>query len=77
MFFPMEYPITKNNMNYAVVIVGNISILATVYWIASARHWFVRPKRTRKDPFQVPSVNITTSSTTKALTSSNASHRQL
>lgn len=77
MFFPMEYPVTKDNMNYAVVIVGGIAILATAYWIVSARHWFVGPKRTTKDPFQVSSVNITTSGTTKTLTSSNTIHRQL
>lgn len=46
MFFPSQYPVTKDNMNYAVVIIGGILILAAIYWIFSARHWFVGPKRT-------------------------------
>ncbi|CAF3696031.1 unnamed protein product [Rotaria sp. Silwood1] len=46
MFFPAEYPVTKDNMNYAVVIVGGVAFLAGAYWIISARHWFVGPKRT-------------------------------
>ncbi|CAF1350281.1 unnamed protein product, partial [Rotaria sp. Silwood1] len=37
MFFPAEYPVTKDNMNYAVVIIGGIAFLAGAYWIISAR----------------------------------------
>lgn len=46
MFFPAEYPVTKDNMNYAVVVIGGILLIAAVYWLVSARHWFVGPKRT-------------------------------
>ena len=46
MFFPAEYPVTKDNMNYAVVVIGGILSIAAVYWLVSARHWFVGPKRT-------------------------------
>lgn len=45
MLFPAEYPVTKDNMNYAVVIVGGILIIAGIYWVVSARHWFVGPIR--------------------------------
>ncbi|UJR16304.1 hypothetical protein I4U23_003210 [Adineta vaga] len=46
MFFPAEYPVTPDNMNYTIVIVTGIFVLATSYWLISARHWFVGPKRT-------------------------------
>ncbi|CAF1229978.1 unnamed protein product [Rotaria sp. Silwood1] len=78
MFFPAEYPVTKDNMNYAVVIVGGIAVFATVYWIVSARHWFVGPKRTTKNPFQLLPVYITsTSDTKKTLPSPGAIHSSL
>ena len=71
MFFPAEYPVTKDNMNYVVVIVGGLAILVTIYWIVSARHWFVGPKRITKDSFQISPVYITTNDTTETLPSSN------
>ncbi|CAF1002246.1 unnamed protein product [Adineta ricciae] len=46
MFFPTTYPVTADNMNYTVVIVAGIFVLAASYWLISARHWFVGPKRT-------------------------------
>ncbi|CAF3487519.1 unnamed protein product [Rotaria socialis] len=46
MFFPTEYPVTKDNMNYTIIVVGGVSFIAAMYWIFSARHWFVGPKRT-------------------------------
>lgn len=46
MFFPAEYPVTKDNMNYAVVVIGGILSIAAIYWLVSARHWFIGPKRT-------------------------------
>ena len=49
MFFPATYPVTKDNMNYAVVIIAGILSIAAIYWIVSARHWFVGPKRTDGD----------------------------
>ena len=49
MFFPANYPVTKDNMNYAVVIIAGILAIAAIYWIVSARHWFVGPKRTDGD----------------------------
>ena len=45
MFFPVSYPITKENMNYSIVIMGGILFIAAVYWVVSARHWFVGPIR--------------------------------
>ena len=46
MFFPTTYPVTADNMNYTVVIVAGIFVLAASYWLISARRWFVGPKRT-------------------------------
>lgn len=56
MFFPTEYPVTKDNMNYTIVIVGGVALIATIYWVVSARHRFVGPKRTDMDPTSLPSV---------------------
>ena len=58
MFFPAEYPVTKDNMNYAVVIIGGVVLFASVYWIVSARHWFVGPKRIDIDPTPLPLQQI-------------------
>jgi amino acid transporter len=60
MFFPAEYPVTKDNMNYAIVIIGGVALIASIYWIVSARHWFVGPKRIDIDPTPIPLQRITT-----------------
>jgi amino acid transporter len=60
MFFPGEYPVTKDNMNYAVVIIGGVLIIAAIYWLVSARHWFVGPKRTNADSKPLPPGYVTT-----------------
>ena len=49
MLFPSTYPVTKDNMNYAVVIIAGVLVIAAIYWFASARHWFVGPKRTDEE----------------------------
>ncbi|CAF1516919.1 unnamed protein product [Didymodactylos carnosus] len=36
---------TKDNMNWAIIVVAGVAVIATVYWLVSARHWFVGPKR--------------------------------
>lgn len=46
MFFPMKYPITIDNMNYAIVAFAGVLLLAGSYWFVAARHWFVGPRRT-------------------------------
>jgi amino acid transporter len=43
MFFPFDYPVTKTNMNYAIVIIGGVALIPLIYWIVSARHRFVGP----------------------------------
>ncbi|CAF4448973.1 unnamed protein product, partial [Adineta steineri] len=58
MFFPSEYPVTKDNMNYTVVIAGGVLLLAGAYWIISARHWFVGPKRVDADPTSLPPGHV-------------------
>jgi amino acid transporter len=60
MFFPQEYPVTAQNMNYAVVIIGGILFIAALYWIISARHWFIGPKRTDMDTEPLPAGHVTT-----------------
>ena len=64
MFFPTEYPVTKDNMNYAVVIVGGVAVIAGIYWIVSARHSYQGPRRTNpassdtpSDDFELKTVN--------------------
>ncbi|CAF1209793.1 unnamed protein product [Adineta ricciae] len=59
MLFPANYPITKENMNYAVVVIGGVAIIASLYWIFSARHSFAGPKRTDTDPSPLPPGHIT------------------
>ena len=45
MFFPWYYPVTPENMNYSIVIIAGLALIAITYWMISARHWFVGPKR--------------------------------
>ncbi|CAF1560936.1 unnamed protein product [Adineta ricciae] len=59
MLFPANYPITKKNMNYAVAVIGGVAIIASLYWIFSARHSFAGPKRTDTDPSPLPPGHIT------------------
>ncbi|KAM0933249.1 putative amino acid/polyamine transporter I [Dioscorea sansibarensis] len=40
---PVEYPITKDTLNYTPVAVGGLVILTVSSWIISARHWFKGP----------------------------------
>lgn len=49
MTFPTQYPVTGSNMNYAILIVGVIGVIASIYWLVDARHWFVGPKQTHVD----------------------------
>jgi amino acid transporter len=59
MLFPANYPVTTDNMNYAVVVISGVAIIASLYWIFSARHWFVGPKRTDIDPTPLPPGHVT------------------
>ncbi|CAF4007446.1 unnamed protein product [Rotaria sp. Silwood2] len=67
MLFPAQYPVTKDNMNYAVVIIGGIAFLAGAYWIFSARYWFVGPKRTTMNSNEL-SADLATTDDTKEIT---------
>jgi len=49
LFWPQQFPVTAQNMNYACVVVGGFSFIATVYWFAYARHVFKGPKRVAPD----------------------------
>lgn len=40
---PVQYPITKDTLNYTPVAVGGVFILTVSWWILSARHWFKGP----------------------------------
>jgi len=48
-FWPFEYPVTWSNMNYTSVVVLVISIIAALFWIFNARHWFEGPRRGKTD----------------------------
>jgi amino acid transporter len=55
-FWPSVFPVAPDNMNYTVAVVGGVFIIAILFWIVSARHWFVGPKR--PDGEQVSTVEI-------------------
>jgi amino acid transporter len=40
---PTAYPITSADFNYTPVVVLGVLILVTIWWLASARHWFKGP----------------------------------
>ncbi|XP_042023648.1 amino-acid permease BAT1 homolog [Salvia splendens] len=40
---PVEYPITKETLNYTPVAVGGLLIITIGSWMVSARHWFKGP----------------------------------
>ncbi|CAF3805234.1 unnamed protein product [Rotaria sordida] len=71
MFFPSTYPVTGDNMNYAIVIIGGVALIAGTYWIVSARHWFMGPKRDRVDSIVLPPVFIATVHCKKEISSRN------
>jgi amino acid transporter len=71
MFFPANYPVTKDNMNYAVVVIGGVLLIAAIYWFISARHWFVGPKRTDMDTTPLPPGHVTAESQTTIDTASD------
>ncbi|CAF2837262.1 unnamed protein product [Rotaria sp. Silwood2] len=64
MCFPTEYPVTKDNMNYTIVIISGIALIAVIYWLVSARHRFVGPKRIDMDPTSLP-VELSTNGNEK------------
>ncbi|CAF0892591.1 unnamed protein product [Adineta steineri] len=76
MFFPAQYPVTKDNMNYTVVIAGGVLVLAATYWFISARHWFVGPKRVDADSTPLPPAYVEPEdNTTKDISSEVATSR--
>ena len=64
MLFPTEYPVTRDNMNYSIVIVSGYGFVAGVYWFVSARHKFIGPNREVIDPTRLPSRFNNSESTT-------------
>ena len=40
---------TPTGFNYTCVVVGGVLLLATVYWVVSARHFFKGPGRSEAD----------------------------
>src|SRR5512142_361731 len=39
----VAYPITSSDFNYTPVVVLGVLVLVTIWWLASARHWFKGP----------------------------------
>lgn len=60
-FFPFVKPVTVEDMNYVIVVVGGIYILLAGYWLIWARNLFVVPRMElvgmRKDILEVESSN--------------------
>ncbi|CAF1208421.1 unnamed protein product [Didymodactylos carnosus] len=54
LLFPFNYPITAQNMNWSIVVISGITIIAGLYWILSARRRFVGPKRMER--FRKPTI---------------------
>ncbi|ETS82118.1 Amino-acid permease 2 [Pestalotiopsis fici W106-1] len=42
--FPTAMPVTPDNMNYAVVILAFVFLLAFSYWFISGRHYYIGPR---------------------------------
>ena len=42
-FWPTAYPVNEVDMNYTVVVVGAVFIFSMIYWLISARHFYVGP----------------------------------
>ena len=40
---PTATPITVTDFNYTLVIVPGLFVIITIWWLASARHWFKGP----------------------------------
>ena len=40
---PTSTPITLQGFNYTPVVVLGVFLLVTIWWLASARHWFKGP----------------------------------
>jgi hypothetical protein len=65
MLFPVTYSITKDNMNYAIIVVGGVALIASFYWTVSARHSFVGPKRTDSVSTPLPPRHVTAEDSAK------------
>lgn len=44
-FAPTQYPVTAGNMNWTVVVIGAVVVVAAFNWLLVARHTFTGPKR--------------------------------
>ena len=41
---PTVYPITLENCNFTLGVLGAVSFIATLTWLLSARYWFTGPR---------------------------------
>lgn len=41
---PVTYPVQRDTLNYAPIAVGGVFIVASGYWLISARYWFRGPQ---------------------------------
>jgi hypothetical protein len=50
LLLPQLYPVTGETLNYAPIMIGGISLVSLVGWVApfgyGGRHWFTGPQRT-------------------------------
>jgi amino acid transporter len=50
---PTEYPVTPQNMNYAIVVFGGVIGLSVVYYHFRARKWFTGPGKSMEPDTQL------------------------
>ncbi|PVI02997.1 amino acid transporter [Periconia macrospinosa] len=43
LLFPVSQPVTPRNMNYAIVVLGGVMVLISIYWILRARKTYKGP----------------------------------
>jgi amino acid permease (GABA permease) len=53
---PAASPITLTSFNYTIVAVGVVGLAAWLWWVLSARHWFVGPRHVVPPPVAADGV---------------------
>jgi choline transport protein len=41
--WPLYYPVTAENMNWAIAMLGGVSIISAIYFFAKGRHEYIGP----------------------------------
>lgn len=62
---PTEYPVTPDNMNYAIVVFSGVIGASVLYYYARARHWFHGPGKSMEHDPQLDGLPVDTAVTKK------------